>query len=79
MGCNCKVSENIDRIHRIYGDKHSFNKKTDIKSIVLNKVRSCFVFIITLPFIPFMLIINIYKLLAHKTIKISKIVRPHYK
>jgi hypothetical protein len=73
--CKCKVSENIDRIHQLYGDTKKYGKTTDIKSMVSNKIKNCFLFLITIPFIPLMLLVNIYKSLTHKTIKISTIVR----
>ena len=76
MGCKCKVTENINYIQKTYGADQLTRKKTDIRGIVRKYVLNLVVGLLTLPTVPIMFGINIFKSLTNSKIKFSKLVRP---
>jgi hypothetical protein len=76
MACKCKVTENINYIQSKYGSDLTDRKKTDIRGMVSKYVLNMILWILTLPAIPIMFAINIFKSLTNSKIKFSKLVRP---
>lgn len=60
MACACKVNKQIEFLRRKYGENQPKSKKTNIANIVLTKIKSFALFVLTIPFIPLM-IFNITK------------------
>lgn len=71
MGCNCKVNQQIDYMHRKYGNKLPVSKKTEISFRIKEKAREFLVFLISLIFLPLMVLSVLYKTLFTKDKKIS--------
>jgi hypothetical protein len=76
MGCQCKVTKNINYIQQTYGANQIVRKKTNIRGMVSKGVSSVVVFILELPIIPIMFLINIFKSLTTSKINFSKLIRP---
>ena len=71
MACNCKVNQKLDYLHKKYGNKVPVSKKTEISFLVKEKAKEILVFIITLIFLPVMLISVLYQAWFAKDKKIS--------
>lgn len=72
MGCACKVTEQIDYLHKKYGDDQPTSKTTNIKGSILAKLENLFILILLLPVYPFIAIYVITK----KKITIDKFLKP---
>ena len=74
MACNCKVTQNIDYLHKKYGDNIPQSKKTNIRGSVIAYAENLFLYIMMLPLLPFMAIYAVFKPLTGKAIHIDKLV-----
>ena len=75
MACACKVTKQIDYLHKKYGDNPPQSKKTNIRGMVAVKARNFFIYLLAIPLIPVFAVYAIYKLIAGETINIDKFVR----
>ena len=75
MGCNCKVNQKIDYIHKKYGDDLPKNKKTNIRGNVSAMLENLLINIAILPLYPFIGIYLIFKLIEGTPIHMDKIVK----
>ena len=71
MGCNCKVNQKIDYLHRKYGNKIPVSKKTEISFHFKEKIKEFFVFLIGLLFLPIIILFVLYKVIFTKEKKVS--------
>lgn len=72
MACACKVNQQIDYLHKKYGDKQPQSKKTDIVSKIEVKLENGFIHVLLIPFIPFMAVYILWKTITKKPINIDK-------
>ena len=75
MACNCKVGQQIDFLHKKYGDNLPTNKKTNIRGTVLAAVENTLIYIAMIPLIPFIAIYLIINSIRGKKIHIDKLVK----
>lgn len=75
MACACKVNQQIDYLHKKYGDKQPQSKKTNISGSVMAGVENFFIYLLAVPFIPFFGIYAIFTAVSGKRINIDKFVR----
>ena len=75
MGCNCKVGQNIDYLHKKYGDKTPQSKASNIRGSALAIIENIVIFTMLLPLTPFMFVFAIGAALMGKTIHLDKIVK----
>lgn len=75
MGCNCKVTQNIDYLHKKYGDKTPQSKASNIRGSALAIVENTVIYAMLLPLTPFILIFVIGAAMAGKTIHLDKLVK----
>lgn len=75
MACACKVTQQIDYLHKKYGDDLPKSKKTNIRGKVIAGIRNTFIYILALPLVPVFLIYSLYTLASGKTIHIDKFIR----
>ena len=75
MACNCKVAQNIDYLHKKYGDNIPQNKTTNIRGSVLAAVENTFLYVLTIPLIPLMAVFALAKLFGGKTIHLDKVIK----
>ena len=52
MACACKVTQQIDYLHKKYGDDLPKSKKTNIRGKVIAGIRNTFIYILALPLVP---------------------------
>lgn len=71
MACQCKVNQQLDYLHRKYGDNTPQNKKTNIRGNVLASLENFGIFVLTIPLMPFMAVYAIFKLLVGGIIHIG--------
>lgn len=69
MACACKVNQQIDYLHKKYGDNIPKNKKTNIAA----SVENAFVYLLLIPLVPFMLVYVLVKAIMGKNIHLDKI------
>ncbi len=75
MACACKVTKQIDYLHKKYGDDIPQSKKTNIRGMIAAKAKIFFIYILAIPLIPIFAVYAIYKLIAGETINIDKFVK----
>ena len=75
MACNCKVGQQIDFLHKKYGDNLPTNKKTNIRGSVMAHLENLAISLSMIPLTPFMLVYLIVKTLIGKPIHIDKLVK----
>lgn len=75
MACNCKVGQQIDFLHKKYGDNLPTSKKTNIRGTVLATIENIAIYVAMIPLIPFMVIYLIFKSIQGKQIHIDKLVK----
>lgn len=75
MACNCKVGQQIDFLHKKYGDNLPQNKKTNIRGNIMAYMENTLLYIAMIPLVPFFIIYLIYKLIAGTPIHIDKLVK----
>jgi hypothetical protein len=75
MACNCKVTQNIDYLHKKYGDKTPQSKASNIRGSAMAIIENAVIFTVLLPLTPFMLVFAIGAAIAGKTIHLDKIVK----
>ena len=75
MACACKVNQQIDYLHKKYGDNPPKNKKTNIRGNVLAKIENFFVYVMIIPLIPFMAIYAVVKAVKGEHIVLDKMFR----
>ena len=75
MACACKVNQQIDYLHKKYGDNLPKNKKTNIRGSVLAKIENLFICLMLIPVIPFMVVYVIIKAVRGEHIVLDKIFR----
>lgn len=73
MACACKVNQHIDFLHKKYGEKQPYSKKTNIRPKMKRKLQNWALFLFILPFIPIILIFNLSKNISGGVMKIDKI------
>lgn len=73
MACKCKVNQQIDYLHKKYGDNIPQSKKTNISGNIMAHAENIFISILLLPLIPFMLIYALYKMAIGKPIHMDKV------
>jgi len=75
MACNCKVSQNIDYLHKKYGDKVPQSKITNIRGKVEVGVKNFLLYLMTLPLLPLMAVFALVKLGKGEVIHLDKVVK----
>lgn len=75
MACNCKVGQQIDFLHKKYGDNLPKNKKTNIRGSALAILENTLLYIAIIPLTPLMLIYLIINSISGKKIHIDKLVK----
>ena len=75
MACNCKVTQNIDYLHKKYGDKTPQSKASNIRGSAMAIIENAVIFTLLLPLTPLMLVFTIGSAIAGKTIHLDKIVK----
>ena len=75
MACQCKVAQQIDYLHKKYGNDIPKSKKTNIRENFGIAIKNLAIEILLLPFIPFMAIYVLVKTATGKMIKIDKMVK----
>ena len=75
MACQCKVNQQIDYLHKKYGDNTPENKKTNIRGSMLAAFENVVIFLLVLPLAPFMILFGAASLLGGKRIKIDKFLK----
>ena len=75
MACACKVIKHIDKIQEVYGSNDK-TVKTNIKGTIEVFFKQLFIWIITLPFMPLILILLVVrKIFTNKPISISRFIK----
>ena len=74
MACNCKVTQNIDYLHKKYGDNIPQSKRTNIRGSVIAGIENTVLYALMVPLLPFMAVYAIFKVLNGKPIHIDKLV-----
>ena len=75
MACNCKVGQQIDFLHKKYGDDLPKSKKTTIRGNLMAYAENLFINIMLIPLYPFIGLYLIGKAIAGTTIHIDKIMK----
>ena len=75
MACNCKVTQNIDYLHKKYGDKTPQSKASNIRGSAMAIIENAVIFTLLLPLTPLMLVFTIGAAMVGKTIHLDKIVK----
>lgn len=75
MACNCKVTQNIDYLHKKYGDKTPQSKASNIRGSAMAIIENAVIFTLLLPLTPLILVFVIGAAVAGKTIHLDKIVK----
>ena len=75
MGCNCKVSQKIDYIHKKYGDTLPEKKKTNIRGSVIAHIENFLIYVAMIPLMPFFGLYVLFNHTTGKPIHIDKIVK----
>jgi hypothetical protein len=79
MACACKVTQQIDYLHKKYGDNIPKSKKTNIAASIEAKLENIFIFILLLPLTPFLLLYILFKSIKGQTITIDNFFKPFLK
>ena len=79
MACACKVNQQIDFLHKKYGDNIPKSKKTNIVSNLEVKLENGLIYLVLLPFLPILLLFIVYKTITNKTIHLDKFLKLHKK
>ena len=75
MACACKVNQQLDYLHKKYGDNQPKNKKTNIRDMVTMKAEALALVILAIPLMPVIIVYIIAKTISGKPIHIDKFVR----
>lgn len=75
MACNCKVGQQIDYLHKKYGDNIPQSKKTNIRGSVMAAIENFIIRIALIPLIPFIAGYAIYALIKGEPIHIDKLTK----
>ena len=75
MACACKVTQQVDYLHKKYGDKTPQSKKSQIRENVMAKVENAAIFVLLIPLIPFFAIYALIKAIRGESVHIDKILK----
>ena len=75
MACACKVNQQIDYLHKKYGDNIPKSKKTNIASKLEVKFENGLIYLLFLPALPIMIAFIVYKSFTKKTIHLDKLLK----
>lgn len=56
MACACKVTRQLDFLHKKYGENQPESRKTDIVGKIKAKTVNMFLYAILMPFLPFIML-----------------------
>lgn len=73
MACACKVSKQLDFIHKKYGNNIPKSKNTQISTMISNRMKEFGLLLLTIPFIPIFLVRVIFDGVRGNTIRIDKV------
>ena len=76
MACNCKVNQQIDYLHKKYGNEIPVSKKTRISFMTKEFFRHIGVYLIQLILIPFFVLHLLYKAIfsKNKIVNLNRII-----
>lgn len=74
MACACKVNQQIDYLHKKYGDNVPQKKMTNIRGSVMAKIENTIIYILAIPLIPIMFIYSAIMAISGKPIHLDKLI-----
>lgn len=75
MACACKVAQQLDYLHKKYGDNIPKSKETHIRENFGFMLKNILIYMMLIPLTPLLLVYIIFKTIAGKSIRLDKLIK----
>lgn len=75
MGCACKTVQQIDYLHKKYGNNLPQNKKTHIRDSIDLSFKGILLYLLVVLLLPVFVVYALIKLISGKEIRLDKFVK----